>query len=266
MNRIPKIIHYFWFGDNEFPDWAKRNIKTWKEKLPDYEIYFWNEENYNIEKSLYLKQAYEVKKFAFVADYARIDILNQYGGIYMDVDVEVIKNLDEFLENDLFGGFENKKGGVNPGIIFGSIKNHYILSEILELYNKPFIKENGELDLTTIVHNTTEVLKRHGLIENGKKQTFDNITIYPKVFFAPDISRKNYRDRINENTYSIHHYAASWVDKEVINRKKKIHWKIITKICVLSSKIGKKMIGEEKWGKFRNKFFKRIYNKITTVK
>ena len=155
---IPKTIHYIWFGHNEFSDLIKDCIESWKKVMPDYEFVLWNEDNYDINKTLFTKQAYEAKKYAFVSDYARIDILNKYGGIYFDTDVKVLKRFDKFLVLKGFMGFESAKGGVNPGIVIGCEKGCPILGEILQEYDKPFIKKNGEYDYTTIVQRTFVVL------------------------------------------------------------------------------------------------------------
>ena len=103
---IPKTIHYCWFGDNPLPELAQRCIASWRKFLPDYEIREWNESNYDVRKIPYTAQAYEAKKYAFVSDYARFDILCQHGGIYFDTDVEVIRLLDDILERGAFAGGE----------------------------------------------------------------------------------------------------------------------------------------------------------------
>ena len=108
MSKIPKIIHYCWFGRGEKPEIVKRCINSWKENLKDYEIIEWNENNFDININNYVKEAYENKKYAFVSDYVRVYALYNMGGIYFDTDVEVFKSLDEFLQEDSFWGFEEK--------------------------------------------------------------------------------------------------------------------------------------------------------------
>ena len=97
---IPKKIHYCWFGRNEIPEKTLRCIESWKKYCPDYEIIQWNEDNYDINKIPYMKDAYKEKKWAFVSDYARLDVIYQYGGIYLDTDVELVNSLDDLLEYD----------------------------------------------------------------------------------------------------------------------------------------------------------------------
>ena len=84
---IPKVIHYCWFGGNPKNEVIEKCIDSWKRYCPDYKIIEWNESNYNIVKHPFMKKAYDAKKWAFVSDYARVDILNQYGGVYLDTDV-----------------------------------------------------------------------------------------------------------------------------------------------------------------------------------
>ena len=105
---IPKIIHYCWFGGKPKPELAEKCIESWKKFCPDYEIVEWNEGNFNINSNLYVKQAYEAKKYAFVTDYVRLYALYTQGGIYMDTDVMVLKPLDEYLNHEAFSGFESK--------------------------------------------------------------------------------------------------------------------------------------------------------------
>ena len=105
---IPKVIHYCWFGNSELPELEKKRLKSWQKKLSDYKIILWNENNSDLSECKYVQQAYENKKFAFVSDYIRIKVLYQYGGIYLDTDVEVLKSFDHLLGAIGFLGFENK--------------------------------------------------------------------------------------------------------------------------------------------------------------
>ena len=141
---IPKVIHYCWFGKNPEPDDVKQCIASWHKYLPDYEIKRWDESNYDVHKNQYMSDAYKEKKWAFVSDYCRIDVIYQYGGIYLDTDVEVIKSFDPLLSEEMFCGFESrdplmfKKGAiieqsVNFGLGFGSVSGHKVLKQILEL-------------------------------------------------------------------------------------------------------------------------------------
>ena len=168
--KIPKHIHYFWFGNSEIPDEFKRNIETWHKYCPDYEITGWNESNYDITKNKYMNQAYEEKKWGFVPDYARLDVIYTYGGIYLDTDVEVIRPLDELLKCDMFCGFESSYN-VNFGQGFGAVKQHPIIKKMLELYDELEFKNlDGTLNLIPSPVYQTRSLCELGLRKNGKVQ------------------------------------------------------------------------------------------------
>ena len=209
---IPKVINYCWFGGGDIPEKFQKNIESWRRVCPEYEIVRWDESNYDYKKNRYMLQAYEAKKWGFVPDFARLDIINAYGGIYLDVDVELLKPFDDFLEFDLFCGFENP-WFVALGLGFGGIAQNPILQEMMELYEEiAFIRADGELDLTASPVYQTEVLARHGLIRNGCSQEHDGFAVFAPEFFAP-INAYGYGN-ITQKTCSIHQYAATWFGDE----------------------------------------------------
>ena len=218
--QIPKMIHYCWFGKKEIPVRYKEWMESWKHYCPDYEIIEWNENNYDVHKNNYISQAYKMKNWAFVSDYARIDIVNEYGGVYLDTDVELIKNIDELLMNDAFCGFESYKY-VNYGLGFGTKKCNPILGEIKEYYqNMDFISEDGTLNQITCPVIQTEIMKKHGLVCNGEFQVVNGMVVYPSRILC-GMSPHTFRiERTPIHTYAIHHYAASWVGEHP--RKKKL--------------------------------------------
>ena len=134
MYTIPKIIHYCWFGGNAKPDIVKKCIISWKNKLPDYEIIEWNENNFPINDFKFAKDAYDLKKWAFVSDYCRVWILYNYGGIYLDTDMEVLKSLDIFLEHRSFGGIEYNRQ-INMAI-WGCHSKDIFMEQLLNIYNR----------------------------------------------------------------------------------------------------------------------------------
>jgi hypothetical protein len=208
--KIPKIIHYCWFGGSDMPDKNIKCIDSWKKYCPDYEIKRWDETNYDINKNLYMKQAYEAKKWAFVSDYARLDIIYNFGGIYLDVDVEIIKNLDPLLENEAFMGFESTQF-VALGLGFGAIKGNIHIGKMIDIYNKMlFLNQDGTYNMTTIPVISTEYLEKIGLVRNGNKQTVDNILVLSTDYLCPKEFETG-KININKNTYSIHHFDASWL-------------------------------------------------------
>lgn len=208
---IPKKIHYCWFGGKEIPDEYRKYIATWEKYCPDYEIIRWDESNYDIQKNRYVREAYQQGKWAFVTDYARVDILYREGGIYFDTDVEVIAPFDEFLVWDLFCGFE-RGNYVAWGLGVGAVKKHPILKDLLEVYDKmSFILSDGSLNMKPCPVIQSELMEKHGFIMNGKFQVRDGVAVFPQEFFAPIDSGKCY-GRLTEYSHSIHHYAASWFD------------------------------------------------------
>ena len=212
--QIPRIIHYCWFGGNEIPEKQKKCIESWKQFCPEYEIIKWSEENYDVKKNPYVDAAYQNKKWAFVSDYARIDVVNRYGGIYLDTDVELLKPLDELLHFSGFMGFETWTM-VNTGLGFGSVKKHVILEKILDAYNHlQFIKASGELDLTPCPVIQTDVLEKIGLIRNNEVQELkDGFIILPTPFLC-GMNFGTRKIEITDCTYTIHHYAGSWLDDD----------------------------------------------------
>lgn len=236
---IPKKIHYCWFGGNELSEDAKKCIDSWKKFCPDYEIIEWNEKNYDVTKNKYMKDAFEKKKWAFVSDYARIDVVYQNGGIYLDTDVEILRSLDNLLDNKFYCGWErndsneNNELYINLGLGFGAQKESEILKKILELYeNLSFIKEDGNLNLTPCPIYQTSVMKEFGLdTSNNNMQKNEYYIVYPDDYFSPK-SYSTGKINITENTYSIHHFSMSWMDK-----KERI-WRMREQ--KLSTKIGEK--------------------------
>lgn len=209
---IPKIIHYCWFGGNPLPELAKKCIASWKKFLPDYEIKEWNEQNYDVRKIPYTAQAYDAKKYAFVSDFARFDILYQYGGIYFDTDVEVINSLDEILKHGAFAGVERAGDScsLNAGLGIASPAASPIYKEILDSYRKSsFIRPDGSLDLATVVTRVSNIFKLHGLKDLDEIQEVAGVTVYPAEYFCPK-SLETGIITITKNTLTIHHYDGSW--------------------------------------------------------
>lgn len=216
---IPKIIHYCWFGENPKPKLAEKCIKSWKKYCPDYQLVEWNEKNYDISSCpLYVRQAYRAKKWAFVTDYVRLDVVYKHGGIYLDTDVEVIKPLDSLLYHDCFIG---RQPGfqVNTGAGFGSVVGHPVIKIMLDDYSDiPFFKENGDMDLLTCPHRNSEWLFQHGMEAADTYQEIAGCAIYPIVFFSP-LDAYTRQLHKTASTYSIHHCDASWKPEETSFQK-----------------------------------------------
>lgn len=205
---IPKKIHYCWYGGRPLSDLAEKCIASWKKFCPDYELIRWDENNTNLQANQYINEAYESKQWAFITDYMRLKVLYEYGGIYMDTDVQVISSLDRFLNNIGFSGFENENQV--PTGIMAAEKGHRFIKLLLNDYdNRHFIGSDGKPDKTTNVDIITNHALEKGLILNNKLQTIEDFTFYPSDFFCPKDIR-TFKVRITRNTATIHHFAGSW--------------------------------------------------------
>lgn len=228
---IPKIIHYCWFGNGPKGKKEIKCIESWKKFCPDYKIIEWNESNIDISSNDYIKEAYANKKYAFVTDYVRLYAMYNYGGIYMDTDVEIIKPIDDFLLDKAFSGFESS--GLIPTGIMASEKGFKLYKEFLDYYtDKHFVKENGTLDMTTNVTIMTNILEKYGLVLNNCKQTINEWTLYPSDYFCP-LDNSTGKLNITSNTCTIHWFAKSWVSKKDknISRVTKVFHRIFGENC-----------------------------------
>lgn len=229
---IPKVIHYCWFGGNPLPESALKCIESWRKFCPDYEIKEWNEKNYDVNKIQYVKEAYQEKKYAFVTDVARLDIVHREGGIYLDTDVEIVKSLDGLLVHEAYMGMETV-GRVNTGLGFGAKKHNLQIKANLELYNDAKFG-----DMMTCVTYTTQMLGGRGLKKNNEVQEINGLVILPTDYLCP-LSFETSDLDITENTYSIHHYDMSWKDK----KDKFIRLKIVLR----------RWLGDEVYDSIKNK-------------
>lgn len=224
--QIPKIIHYCWFGRNPLPPMAAKCIESWKKFLPDYEIKEWNEDNFDVAINPYVEEAYHTKKYAFVSDFARFWVLYNYGGIYFDVDVELLKPIDDILAKGPYMGLEgfeklswywyrNLIAAPNPGVGMATYPGLDIIRELLKYYDgKHFISPKGKLKLKTVVLITADVLLDNGGVIDPENITdCSGIYLYPEEYFNPKRMATG-EITITENTRSIHHYAATWVDRK----------------------------------------------------
>lgn len=206
---IPKIIHYCWFGDGKIPEENQAYIDEWKTVCPDYQIIKWDESNYDVNKVAFMREAAAVKNWTFIADYARFDIINTYGGVYLDVDVQLLKSHNKFLSLPSFWGMEqdfNRQMYVNPGLGFGSIPNNPLLVELLDFYSQMHFENDKIVASPILLRNFFE---QKGFTQKNSIQQFDFGTIFPKDYFAPlDCFGKL---KTTTNSVSIHHYLGSWI-------------------------------------------------------
>lgn len=210
---IPKKIHYCWFGRGEKPKLAVKCINSWKKHCPDYEIIEWNEDNFDVNMNGYTRMCYEQKKYAFLTDYARLIIINQCGGIYFDTDVEVIRSLDPLLEHRAFFGFETGEY-LNTGEGFGCENGHPILESFRKEYDELLEGNKGIIGCPIL---NTNALVKAGFTANGSYQEKEGIVLYPIDYFNP-YDDPTGKLNVTENTYSIHWYGKSWMDKKKVIR------------------------------------------------
>ena len=206
---IPKLIHCCWFSSNKKSDLNLKCIESWKKYLPDFKIKEWNKSNFPIDDYPFAKEAYLQGKYAFAADVVRLYALQSEGGIYLDMDVEILKPLYHLLDNTAFAGFETREMvGLH---MMGSIPNGKFVSAILNHYKK--------LSFSMVVQPqiVTSILDRIGFDMNGEYQTAEDfLTIYPEDYFTPYnyYTKKAY---FTPNTVALHHYEGSWLDEDKRN-------------------------------------------------
>ena len=217
---IPKIIHYCWFGGNTLPELAIKCIESWKKFCPDYEIVRWDETNFDIQCMPYVNEAYKAKKWAFVSDYARLKVVYDNGGIYLDTDVELIKPLDQLLDDECFFCSETD-GYVNTGLGFGAEKGNSVIKLLLQEYsNRHFEKARGIYDLTPCPAINSAPLIRMGYkFSDSQIWRTDEVAVYPPEYFCP-LDYLTNEMKITENTVSIHLFSALWVSEQAIEIKK----------------------------------------------
>lgn len=220
---VPKIIHYCWFGPKEIPEMEQKCIASWKKVLPDYKIMFWNEQNFDVNSVPYVREAYEKGKYAFVSDYVRMYALYNYGGVYFDTDVEVLKPLDKFLEDKAFIGFENRTM-IGTGII-GAEKHSALFEEMLNYYsNHNFVDDNGNIDTTTNVQIISKLLMEQKFEPRNSEQILSDIHIYERDVFCP----KKMDDgtfAVTDRSVTIHRFSGSWLTEREKKRGTNLLWR-----------------------------------------
>lgn len=206
---IPKVIHYCWFGKGKMPPLAEKCIASWKRYCPDYEIVCHNEENFDVSENRYTKEAYNAGKWAFVSDYVRLKVLYENGGIYLDTDVEIIKPIDDLIKDNGYMGFDDK-GVISTGLGFACEKGNELVKILLADYDDiSFVRPDGSFDITPCPDRNTQTMVELGLDIHKKDQIFMGIRILPEDYLCP-VKYYTGKKIITENTYSIHHFCASW--------------------------------------------------------
>lgn len=201
---IPKIIHYCWFGPNPLPKMVEMCIETWKEHLSGYQLMFWNETNSPMDHP-FVQQAYARGKYAFVSDYVRLWAVYEYGGIYLDTDMFLIKPLDSFLEQEIFFGYEDANSSCINAAIFGAVQSHEFIRSVLDKYNGLVLSK----DVTSITIPLIVTSTYHEV--NSK----ENIKIFSYDYFYPFPHKRRKSKKFikfaSANTYAIHLWNFSWL-------------------------------------------------------
>lgn len=217
---IPKIIHLCWMSGDPFPSDIQKCIDSWKRILPDYEIWLWDTKRFDLSTSVWVTEAYDKKKYAFCADYIRMYALFNYGGVYLDSDVEVLRSFNDLLTLPYFIGYESKQ--YFEAAVIGAEKGNPFIGDVLAYYkDRHFVKENGSLDIQImpeVMMNVTNSKWKRVLINEISDFINDPtiINVFPYDWFSPiDSTGKRYVLRVSKNTYCIHHFASAWVDWRV---------------------------------------------------
>jgi hypothetical protein len=220
---IPHVIHYCWFGGKPLSELAQSCIESWKKFCPDYQIVRWDESNTDLESCDYVKEAYEAKKWAFVSDFVRFQVLYEQGGLYFDTDVQLIKPIDPIVEKGPFMGIESSPGDyvggnseivVAPGLGIAAEKGNAFYAEVLNYYRGIHFSTEK-----TVGMHVTALLIQNGLKVENSFQTVCGINIWPKEYFNP-MNLNSGIPEITENTVSIHLYEGTWVDSKTRFRDK----------------------------------------------
>ncbi|MDA7706970.1 glycosyltransferase [Flavobacteriaceae bacterium] len=221
--KIPKVIHYCWFGPKPIPELELKCIESWTKYLPDYKLMFWNEDSFDINSHSFSKQAYENNYFAFVSDYVRAEVLKEYGGIYLDTDFEILSNFTDLFSNyEVVLGFENSS--FVGTAMMASIPNHSIFQEFTKHYrNLSFINQKGKIQITANPAILAEILKKFEINLNGESQLVKGVYVYHRNLFFPKKLNDN-SFRITEETVGIHHFEGSWLTDRQKKRGQNVIW------------------------------------------
>lgn len=243
MTHIPRVIHYCWFGGGPLSAQAERTLHTWRTREPDYEIRCWNESNFDIERCPFVKGAYAAGKWAFVSDYARFRVLYDFGGVYMDVGSELIRDFDDLVDGYApFVGIESGSCTANSGLIAVCEPNDELIGKVLEKYESTEFVDTDEFCATHTVNDMlTDLLIEKGFVRNGSFQQVCGWSFLPHDYFDPDYGFGGYS--ISENTRSIHKGSGSW-GSSALKRKRRIAYRLTPFVGRRLAQILGRVIGE----------------------
>jgi len=235
---IPKIIHYCWFGGAPKPKLVQDCIASWEKYCPDFEIKEWNESNFDVHCVKFVEDAFEARKWAYVADYARLYAMVTEGGVYLDSDVELLQPIDRFLSEEAFTGFEVKDSPVTA--IMGCEKGYPLFTELMNNYLRMEFYVNGKMTTSTNTYEITKTFEQKGIRLNGKKQTVCGCTVYPQIVFCPNNLRRVFY-RYSPRSYAVHHFMGSWGGNSITYKRT-----FTQRLKMLAICIGRNLFGTDR--------------------
>ncbi len=252
INEMPKKINYIWVGGAEEPESVRKCIESWKKFLPDYEIIRWDENNFDMNMCPYLAEAYKAKKWAFVSDVMRAYILYNYGGIYFDTDLELIKTPHILFENDIVLGYETQY--LLATCCMSAVPKTEVFASLLNQYQTEHFTEDCTLNQKTINHRLSEIVFKYlnrKYLPNGD-YSIKNINLYNKYVFTAR--------ELKDVTVSIHHFTGSWKTKTELTKAQYFWFRVKLKIAVSFVKI----IGNIRYINFEENVWRKARD-ITTI-
>lgn len=254
---VPKVIHYCWFGRKEMPDREKACIETWKRFFPDYEFQLWNEDNFDYSQCAFANQAYEMKQYAFVSDYARAKILYEYGGMYLDTDVKILKRFPDITAQNGFMGFE-RRAFLGTAVIASKPQNENIRKLMKYYETHDFLQKDGTFENIANVSILTDIMKEKGLRLGGEKQQIDGFDVFNREIFYPKKLEENVF-KITEETCAIHMCSNSWLSERERKRgNNKIWIEVIRPVLRRCRSLGIGIIGKERVRKLEIKLRNKL--------
>ena len=245
---IPKVIHYCWFGRGEMPKLMKKCVKSWDKFCPGWKVVLWNEDTFDVNSTIWTKQAYEAKKYAFVTDYVRLKALYEQGGVYMDADVELVQPIDCFLEHEAFSGFESADAA--PTGIIAAEAGQQVIKGWLDYYtDRPYLVD-GRPNMDPNVSFMTRDLRQRGMKMDDSLQNIDGMVIYPQTWFCP-LSVVEIEKKITADTHAIHHFTSTWRTEKARKDFARVRWhktkryKFLIWLRYLPNRIVRKVFGDD---------------------
>jgi mannosyltransferase OCH1-like enzyme len=248
--KIPRIIHFCWFGGKALPSLAKKCLNSWAKYLPDYKVIRWDENSFDVDAHPFTREAFESKKWAFITDYVRLYVLHEIGGVYMDSDVEIIKPIDEFLVHSAFSSFESPFL-IPTGLMASSKQNNWI-KVLLQYYdNKHFIDKDGYPELIANTNIITKISqeKFNLQISNAHQVLDGNVHIYPSDYFCP-MNWETQKIEPTNNSYALHHFAGSWIVGKEKEKYIKFRKKLGESLHTIIGRSFYETIANESWRKY----------------